>query len=278
MFAGRTIIIATKHGKEKVVAPLLEKELGLKSMVIPDLDTDLLGTFSGEVERGASAMETAKSKCLMVLESSTVDLALASEGSFGMHPNAFFIGANEEILYLIDKKNNLEISAKILSTETNFNGADISSESELLVFAKEAQFPSHALIMKDKKQGFKEVAKGINNLSDLTNSFHYFMSNYGQVYIETDMRAMHNPMRMKVIKSATQLLINKIKKCCPKCQTPGFDISHIQQGLPCENCHFPAKSVLNFEYSCIKCAYTKTEPYPHGKQFENPQFCDFCNP
>ena len=36
MFKGRKIIIATKHKKEKVIAPLLEKKLGLKCVIPAD--------------------------------------------------------------------------------------------------------------------------------------------------------------------------------------------------------------------------------------------------
>ena len=51
MFEGRKLLIATKHKKEIVIAPILEKELGVTCFVAPDLDTDELGTFTGEVER-----------------------------------------------------------------------------------------------------------------------------------------------------------------------------------------------------------------------------------
>ena len=51
LFAGRKLVIATKHGKESVLKPLFDKELGVKSELVEGLDTDLLGTFSGEIER-----------------------------------------------------------------------------------------------------------------------------------------------------------------------------------------------------------------------------------
>ena len=51
IFNGRPIAIATKHGKEAVIAPRLLEALGLKCVNSDQLDTDSLGTFSGEVER-----------------------------------------------------------------------------------------------------------------------------------------------------------------------------------------------------------------------------------
>lgn len=51
MFQGRKLLIATKHEKEKAIASIFEKELGVKCFVAPNLDTDTLGTFTGEIER-----------------------------------------------------------------------------------------------------------------------------------------------------------------------------------------------------------------------------------
>ncbi len=45
------VCIATKHGKESVIARPFLRALGLTATVPLELDTDSLGTFSGEVER-----------------------------------------------------------------------------------------------------------------------------------------------------------------------------------------------------------------------------------
>jgi hypothetical protein len=50
LFKDCTLVIATMHGKEKVIAPLLVKALGVKIIVPENFDTDLYGTFSGEIE------------------------------------------------------------------------------------------------------------------------------------------------------------------------------------------------------------------------------------
>lgn len=51
MFTDRKLVIATKHSKETVIAPVLESGCGVKCIVPDDFDTDQLGTFSGEIER-----------------------------------------------------------------------------------------------------------------------------------------------------------------------------------------------------------------------------------
>ena len=278
MFEGRNLVIATKHEKEKVIAPIIENKLGVKCFVVPNLDTDQLGTFTGEIERKHDPIATARNKCFMAMELTNCDLAIASEGSFGPHPSIYFLPSDDEFLVFIDRKNGLEIVARELSVETNYNGAVITNESMLLEFAKKAKFPSHGLILRKSKDEFNDIKKGITNSIVLHEVFNYFISTFETAYIETDMRAMYNPTRMRVIENATKKLIEKIKSKCPECAMPGFGVTAVNQGLPCEICNHPTKSTLSYQYSCQKCSFTKEEKYPKGKKTEDPMYCDICNP
>lgn len=278
MFKGRNLLIATKHEKEKVMAPILERELGVKCFIEPIFDSDKLGTFSGEIERSDDPITTARNKCLLAMELTNCDLAVASEGSFGPHPSAFFVTADDEFLLFLDRKNEIEIIVRELSTDTNFNGSEINTERELFAFAEKANFPNHGLIVKNTKDNFTEIVKGITDPDYLRSTFKRFISKFGKAFVETDMRAMYNPTRMKVIARATSTLAEKINSLCPGCNYPGFGITSVKKGLPCDLCNFPTKSTLRNIYTCQKCSYTKEENYPNGKQTENPMFCDFCNP
>jgi len=278
MFEDRNLIIATKHKKEDVIAPIVEKELSVKCFVVKDLDTDTLGTFTGEVERKDDPLTAARKKCYMAMELTNSDLAIASEGSFGPHPSIYFAPADDEILIFIDKKNGLEIIARELSTETNFNGSAIKSKKNLLEFAANANFPSHGLILKKSKNENRDIVKGITNEEQLIKVFYNLINNFGTAYIETDMRAMYNPTRMKIIERAAEKLIKKIKNHCPVCNMPGFGITDTKEGLPCEICKLPTRSTISYIYSCQKCSYQKEEKYPKGKQSEDPMYCDYCNP
>jgi len=51
LFSDRLAVLATMHQKERVIAPLLERELGIKVIVPPDFNTDIFGTFTREVKR-----------------------------------------------------------------------------------------------------------------------------------------------------------------------------------------------------------------------------------
>ena len=214
----------------------------------------------------------------MAMEKENCDLAIASEGSFGAHPSIFFVHADDELLLFIDKKNELKIIARELSTDTNFNGEEIKTEKQLKDFAKQVKFPTHGLIVRKGKEDFTEIVKGITDWEKLKTTFHKFTEKYGTAFVETDMRAMYNPSRMKVIEKATEKLIAKIKSCCPQCCTAGFGITDAKKGLPCSLCGFKTRSILSYIYICQKCSYTKEEMYPNHKTTEEPMYCDICNP
>jgi len=278
LFEGRPLIIATKHRKESVIAPILEDELGVKCFTDPTFDTDTLGTFSGEIERINDPLETARLKCLKAMELNNCDLGVASEGSFGPHPSLIFASADDELLIFIDQKNNLEIVARELSTETNFNGTAIANEKGLMAFAQLVKFPSHGLILKSSKSDTEGMIKGITTMPELERAYEFMYQKYGTVFVETDMRAMLNPTRMGVIKLATKTLVDKIQSLCPNCKTPGFGITDLKKGLPCDWCGSPTQSTLSVIYTCTNCDYTKEALYPNAKKVEDPMYCDFCNP
>ena len=278
LFENRKLVIATMHHKEAVIAPLLEKELAVHCFVPDHFDTDILGTFSGEIDRKDDPLATARKKCFLAMELTDCDLGIASEGSFGPHPSIFIASADDEILVLIDKKNNLEIVVRELSLETNFNASKINTYTELEEFANTVQFPSHAILLKSTEKEIPVIVKGIQSWEVLKESYEKLANYTSPIEAETDMRALFNPKRMKVIEKASQKLIEKIKSSCPECKTPGFGIILAKSGLPCEWCKSETKSIKSYIYQCQKCHYELEKMFPNNKQLEDPMYCDYCNP
>ena len=68
VYAGRTAILATMHGKERAVAPALLETPGLTVTVAAGIDTDRLGTFTGEIDRPGDMLETARRKARLGME------------------------------------------------------------------------------------------------------------------------------------------------------------------------------------------------------------------
>ncbi len=154
----------------------------------------------------------------------------------------------------------------------------MKSYAQLKEFAKNVKFPSHGLILRKAKDNNEQVVKGIRTWKGLKEKFNLLHAAYGEVYAETDMRAMHNSTRMKVIQKAVTKLIKIIKTPCPKCSMPGFSIKKAIPGLPCSQCGLPTRSTLKYVYECQSCQFSNEEMFPNKKKYEEPTFCDFCNP
>lgn len=124
------------------------------------------------------------------------------------------------------------------------------------------------------------MVKGIININDLENTIELTLnkSKNKEIYIETDMRALYNPMRMKNIEAATRNLVENILNICPICNCPGLKQIERIQGLPCKQCGLPTKSVLSYVYECVKCKHKKEIFYPNGETTEEPGSCQYCNP
>ena len=278
VFSGRRLVLATMHGKEQAIVPVLKEVCDCDIFVPSGFNTDCYGTFSGEIERACDPLETARMKCRDACAKYDCSLAIASEGSFGPHPYMPFAPADDEILVLLDLENNLEIKVRELTAATNFNGALLKSWEEAKAFAGSVLFPSHGLIARNEPGGSEYLCKGISNWEALQRLVPGVIEKYGQVFLETDMRAMYNPTRMATIGKAARKLADAMLRTCPRCNIPGFDIAEVMEGLPCELCGQPTKSTLLHVYSCQKCSCRQEKMYPNGKQKESPMYCDWCNP
>lgn len=277
-FKGRSLLIVTKHGKENVIAPILESYLSVSCDVTDRIDTDTLGTFSGEIEREDDAATSVRKKCHLAYEAYQADLIIASEGSFFPHPIIPFLTINEELLFLKDYKNDFEIMVRSVSTETNYSEKYISSILELNSFLPSLKFPTHALILSDRKHQPSIIFKAITNSEILHNNFNRILSEFGSVFIQADMRACFNPSRMKVIEETAEKLAKRAMTVCPLCGVPGFGDVKFMGGLPCAECSMPTRSVLSKVLGCNKCHYEEMLMYPEDKKYEDPMYCDYCNP
>ncbi|MFA9557093.1 DUF6671 family protein [Evansella sp. AB-rgal1] len=288
MFANRKAVIATMHKKEKVIAPLLEKDLGLQIVVPTNFNSDKYGTFTTEIERAGDQLQAARKKAENAMELTGVTIGIASEGSFGPHPYFPGIAINRELLLFIDKEEDIEIIGYVANTETNFSQKEVSSFEEAYEFAKSVGFPKHGLIAKKNAQSTntKEIFKGIVSVEELKTAFEeltarkisIFSKKHSHVWMETDMRAMYNPMRMKNIELATLDLVNKIHSQCPKCSFPGYEVVERLNGLKCKACGFPTDLIRCHVYRCKKCNHQEKEMFPNGEEYADPSKCYICNP
>jgi len=280
-FAGRVLGVATLHGKEQVIGPPLLEALSLAAVVaIPNVETDRFGAFSGEVQRTTDPLTTAIAKAKHGAEVSGLDLIIASEGSFGPYPPSPFLSCDEEFLVLYDARDEALFEYKHLSLETVFGGEVCSTINEVDAFAQRMGFPAHGLVLRPKEKWERgdRVIKGIHDRAQLHAEAEAMLDRTGPVWVETDLRAMANPTRMKVIGGTALRFAQELARTCPSCGQFFFRITGVRPGLPCELCGWPTASIRSYKRECRSCAYVENEPRPDGKVTEEPQFCDHCNP
>ncbi|MCU0552596.1 MAG: hypothetical protein MUC48_24965 [Leptolyngbya sp. Prado105] len=266
LFKHRTAVLATMHGKEQAIAPILAS---IKIIVPDNLDTDQFGTFTREIERAGDQIEAARKKAFKAIEQTGLDLAIASEGSFAPHPAMPMLPANREIVLLLDLAHHLEIVGEAISLETNFSHRNVSNFEQAQEFAKKVGFPDHKLVIIDGET----ITKGVGDFEALAQ---LIKTASKPVQIETDMRAMNNPTRMKVISQATEDLAKKLNSKCPNCSIPGFSVAQVKRGLPCGWCSMPTELIAGELYRCQTCGFEQL--YPTASQVADPMYCSFCNP
>lgn len=278
IYKNRKIVLVTKHKKEEAIQAIFEKATGGSIVVETRFDTDKLGTFTRDIVRTGSQLETARLKIKEGMLLSQLDIGIASEGSFGSHP-LISMPWNIELVLLFDQRENFELYGIFESGETNFAQLVTGSFAEAVSFAKKIGFPEHYLVIRPDDSESERIIKGINNYDCLKEAFAWGGSNSlsGKVFLETDMRAHANPTRMENIKKATEDLISKLQKFCPNCAAPGFIVSEKIKGLPCELCGLPSELVLKNISKCYKCGHALEQLYSNG-QFAAAQYCHFCNP
>ncbi len=283
LFYNRKALLVTKHNKDIVISPILKEALGLDISVATRVNTDEFGTFSGEIERPDTQYNTAKLKILKAFELyPDAEIAIASEGSFNPHPDCAFIPLNTEIILLIDRKNQLEISAKYLSLSVSVKEETVLTMEEAWAFVENLGFPQNGIILKagNNKNNTPYIFKDATTISCLEAALFFFfdISDDGKITLQSDMRAHLNPVRMENIRLAAIELLKTIQSVCLHCKTPGFTVKEVTKGLPCSLCNAPTRSTLLYLYECKKCKQQEEKLYPNGKQYEDPGLCDYCNP
>lgn len=278
---GKACVLATRHGKEAAIARPLRAALGLRVVVPPGLDTDALGTFSGEVPRVGEPHVVARSKAELGIAESGITCAIASEGSFGPHPTTPFLAATTELLLFIDQESGLLVTEQLSTTETNFRHVVVRPGDPLEKFLRRARFPHHAVIVRPNAGDQNSaIAKGLQDADAVEQAIARCaaISTDGAARIETDMRAHLNPTRMGVIRRVAFRLARRLATRCPACRLPGFGLSGTESGLPCEDCGAPTDAVLNEVWGCSTCDHRERRPRRDGRSSAYAGHCGFCNP
>ena len=265
----------TKHDKTKLVTKHFNEILALQVQEVV-VDTDVFGTFSGEIERVGTPFETAIKKARVGIEATGNPLAIASEGSVGPDPIFRLVNANIETMVFVDDELGIQVHETIKSNEI-VAFSTTTTKNNLEEFLKKADFPNHALIVKPNNgQG---AIKGIRDVVGLEEAIKKArsLSTDGQAIIESDLRAMCSPSRQKNISAVALKLAQRLSVTCPDCQTPGWGLKSYVRGVECSQCgDFSADAIKQEVLGCFKCDFTALGAVINVTL--DPARCMSCNP
>lgn len=277
-YSRNRIVLTSKHEKLELIKPAFDQLVGCELYEI-NLDTDQLGTFSGEIERLAPPRETAIQKARLGMNATNSPIGIASEGSVGPDPLIPFIHSNIEHLVLVDDENEIVISEVYRSFEISVATVTVAPGIDINDFLKRADFPKHGLIVRPNNENKTNFIKGISDLGLLLDAIQISskLSSDGLVVIESDLRAFHSPSRQKNIREVAKLLATRVAQLCPECQIPGWGRVGYVKGVNCSECGLENPNAVRQErLGCAKCDFIQI-----GKVLAvalDPAQCEFCNP
>lgn len=273
-YKDKTIYFATMHGKETIVSECFRQHLGAEVKACRHFDTDVFGSFCHTFNREHSALTTCEEKAKTYASHSHNNLVLASEGSFGPHPEIPWVACDEEIIVFWDAEKELLISEFFRTTETNYLSFDLESSNDeaLDSLLEKMLFPSHA-VMLFHSQSNQLIAKGIKNLGYLKK----LLKIYPNARLATDMRAHVNPTRQKNILAVAEKLIKRLQTLCPGCNELGFGKKSFFGSKVCSLCGLQTRYPDRIREHCISCDFysdTLLEQTPD----KITMYCNWCNP
>jgi len=279
-YSGLRAAIATMHGKERVIAPIFAQWFDVRVERAEGVDTDALGTFTGEIEREGSMLETARTKARLAIARTGTRFGLGSEGAFGPHPVIPVLPSGVELMLLLDAEDGREIVAQ-RRTHANCASTVVAPSDNLSAFLARVGFPEQGLIVRpEKSEGGFVAVKGIDTAEVLQEAIHAMgtHSATGRAFVQTDMRAHLNPTRMRAIKQTAKALALRVARLCPACAAPGFGLVEQVRGLPCRDCGSPTDLIQAEVHACARCDHREERRKRPSAILADAAWCPLCNP
>lgn len=276
---GTVAALGTMHGKAAAIGPPLSR-IGIGLVVPPGLDTDRFGTFSGEIARTGSMLDAVRAKARAAAALAGLRHGMASEGSYGPHPQVPFLALGQEILLWRDEATGQEVVETILDHAPLHDHAEVASPQEAGRFLRRVGFPTVAVIVAPGSARNTPTAKGLRDGAALDRAIRQSIaaSSNGTAFLQTDMRAHLNPRRMEIIARLAARLADRLATPCPACDAPGFGLLHPIPGLPCADCGTASILAAGERHGCTACGHAIDLPRPDRQTAADPAACPVCNP
>lgn len=273
-----TAVLATIHDKLPLIAPAMLTAVGLDVRDVR-VDTDQLGTFTGDVARPGTPWATAIAKARLGMNATSTRLGLASEGSIGPPPGLAFVIAALELVVLVDDERGIIVGETAIGYDIITIAADITPGDDIDALLQRGGFPEHRMIVRPAAGPPTPPHKGVHDRVALDEAIRSCaaLSPDGHAHLETDLRAHHCPSRRPIIAAAAHRLARRLATRCPTCATPGWGIVRVELGVPCQLCGRPVQLPNADVHGCEACNVEQTVSRPESNGAD-PGRCQWCNP
>lgn len=267
-YAGAVISVGTLHGKHTQFQPAFGRCHHATLHPTRTVDTDLLGTFTGETPRTLTPLEAATAKAHAALDESGGSYALATEASYAVAGGLFGPVIHEELVVFLDTTRGIRVTEQHRGFVTVAPPRTVHTHAEADAYLTRIGFPHQGVVLRADDV---VVVKGITDRDTIRRALRR-----GPVTLEPDLRAHHNPARRRTLRRLSWTLTTRLHTPCPACDAPGYGITGTIPGLPCRWCGAPTRTARADLHSCPACTHHTTHPRPNTSA--DPATCDTCNP
>ncbi len=240
-----------------------------------DLDTDALGTFSGDVPRLGSPLEVVKRKALLGRGYGRGAWLCASEGS--VTTNLIGIATNLEIVALVSRDERVMITGDAMDTDapaTSLRVRSSTSDEEILEYVvRGVRHGRHLMISRDDHQ--VAAIGALTSIEDVLAACRA-LGRDSTLLVQTDYRAHLCPPRRVVIARAARDLMERLATSCPECHRGGWGRADAIPGRPCADCGRATEELLGHSWRCPWCRHRESESI--AEHDVDPSRCSWCNP
>jgi hypothetical protein len=275
-YEGAVVAFATMHGKEQLAAEPFLQLLGARVTAPNGLNTDLLGTFAGDIPRTLSPIDAARVKARLGMHIDNTPLGLASEGTFAPTPNSPGLVENTELLLFIDDVLQIEV-VEISRVMSPLPGPRTISDMDAgLAFATRTGFPQQGIVLAASDGDGPTWRKDLRTTAELTRALDELFDTVNEVTIQPDYRAHACPARAEHLRALAERLAQRIATPCPVCAAPGWGPVASEPGLPCRDCGEPTELEAHTVEGCARCSHRVRTPVAARRA--SPEWCAHCNP
>lgn len=267
-------LLITKHGKQHLLAPVFT-ESGW-TLDVAGADTDSLGTFSGDVPRRHSPLETARRKALLGVELGDAPWLVSSEGSIGsMLPG---VVDDVELVALVQRDTRTIVVGRAIGyglRAVQFKVESNTTEEEIIRRCADADLPRHRLLVATSDR--RDAAIGdLAHVEDVLDACQRLVRPHRTLTVQTDFRAHLCPSRQSVIIEAARDLMIRMSQECPRCGAAGFGEEESIPGRLCAECGSPTDDAIAQRWVCPTCRFQEDRLV--RVELADPSHCSWCNP